>query len=284
MLSKVFSAAIQGIEAYPVTIETLAERGATFTIVGMADTAVKESYQRIMSAITQSGIKFSRRRVVINLAPADVKKEGAAFDLPMAIGVLAASEIIPTNNLTDCMIMGELSLDGSVLPVKGVLPMAVKARELGFRRLIVPEANVTEAAVVNKVEVYGVSTLSDAMLLLSDPEKSTLKPTVIDTRALFTADAGNFDFDFSEVKGQDSVKRAFEVACAGGHNLLMIGPPGAGKSMMAKRIPSILPPLSMAEALETTKIHSVAGKLSRGSMLMTRRPFRAPHHTVSPVA
>ncbi len=284
MLTKVFSAAIQGIEAYPVTIETLVERGATFTIVGMADTAVKESYQRIMSAINCSGVPVPHKRTVINLAPADVKKEGASFDLPMAIGVLASNESIPADHLADCMMMGELSLDGSVLPVKGVLPMAVRAREMGFRRLIVPEANVTEAAVVNRIEVFGVSHLSEAMALLSDPENCTLQPTVIDTRALFAADAGHFDFDFSEVKGQDSVKRAFEVACAGGHNLLMIGPPGAGKSMMAKRLPSILPPLSMAEALETTKIHSVAGKLQRGSMLMTRRPFRAPHHTVSPVA
>ncbi|MBD5204247.1 MAG: YifB family Mg chelatase-like AAA ATPase [Bacteroidales bacterium] len=284
MLTKVYSAAIQGIEAYPVTIETLVERGISFTIVGMADTAVKESYQRIMSAINHSGVQFVRKRTVINLAPADVKKEGASFDLPMAIGVLAAAEAIPSEHLAECMIMGELSLDGSVLPVKGVLPMAVKAREMGFKRLIVPEANVTEAAVVNRVEVYGVSTLAEAMILASDPSLSPLRPTVIDTRALFAADAYNFDLDFSEVKGQDTVKRAFEVACAGGHNLLMIGPPGAGKSMMAKRIPSILPPLSMAEALETTKIHSVAGKLRRGSMLMTRRPFRSPHHTVSPVA
>ena len=282
MLTKVYSASIQGIDAFPVTIETFGENGAMFSIVGMPDTAVKESQQRIVSAITHSGKKFPHRRTIINLAPADVKKEGAAFDLPMAIGVLSAHKEIPHEHLPDYMIMGELSLDGSVLPVKGVLPMAIKAREMGFKRLIVPEANVTEAAVVNKVEVYGVKNLKEAMDLLSG--ESDLKPTEIDTRKIFASESSVFDIDFSEVKGQEGVKRAFEVACAGGHNIIMIGPPGAGKSMMAKRLPTILPPLSLGEALETTKIHSVAGKLKRGSMLMTKRPFRTPHHTVSPVA
>ena len=282
MLTKVYSASIQGIDAFPVTIETFGEKGALFSIVGMPDTAVKESQQRMVSAVNHSGVTFPHRRTIINLAPADVKKEGAAFDLPMAIGVLSAHEIIPSEHLGDYMIMGELSLDGSVLPVRGVLPMAIKAREMGFKRLIVPEENVTEAAVVNKIEVYGVRNLSEAIALIS--EASDLKPTVIDTRKIFASQAECFDLDFSEVKGQESVKRAFEVACSGGHNILMVGPPGAGKSMMAKRLPTILPPLSLGEALETTKIHSVAGKLNRGSMLMTRRPFRTPHHTVSPVA
>ena len=282
MLTKIYSASIQGIDAFPVTIETYGEKGAIFSIVGMPDTAVKESQQRMVSAITHSGVQFPHRRTIINLAPADVKKEGASFDLPMALGVLSAHEVIPAVNLGDYMIMGELSLDGSVLPVKGVLPMAIKARELGFKKLIVPEANVTEAAVVNKVEVYGVKNLSEAIALVSNV--SELQPTVINTREIFAAQSSVFDLDFSEVKGQESVKRALEVACAGGHNLLMVGPPGAGKSMMAKRVPTILPPLSLGEALETTKIHSVAGKLTRGSMLMTRRPFRTPHHTVSPVA
>lgn len=282
MLTKVYTAAIQGIDAFPVTIETDGGNGSLFSIVGLPDTAVKESQQRMVSAVTHSGFTWPHRRTIINLAPADIKKEGASFDLPMAIGVLTAHEIVPVDSLADYMIMGELSLDGSVLPVKGALPMAVKAREMGFKRLIVPEENVTEAAVVNKIEVFGVKHLGEVVGLLSGT--SDLQPTRINTRELFAADAANFDFDFSEVKGQDSVKRAFEVACAGGHNLLMIGPPGAGKSMMAKRLPSILPPLSLGEALETTKIHSVAGKLSRGSMLMTRRPFRTPHHTVSPVA
>lgn len=282
MLTKVYSAAIQGVDAFPVTIETDGGAGSIFMIVGLPDTAVKESYQRMVSAISHSGVKFPRKGTTVNLAPADIKKEGAAFDLPMAIGVLSAHGIVPADHLADYMIMGELSLDGSVLPVKGALPMAVKARELGFRRLIVPEGNVTEAAVVNKIDVFGVRSLGEAIALIADA--SDLQPVKINTRELFAEKSEEFDFDFSEVKGQDSVKRAFEVACAGGHNLLMIGPPGAGKSMMAKRIPSILPPLSLGEALDTTKIHSVAGKLSRGSMLMTRRPFRTPHHTVSPVA
>ena len=282
MLTKIYSASIQGIDAFPVTIETYGEKGALFSIVGMPDTAVKESQQRMVSAINHSGVTFPHRRTIINLAPADVKKEGAAFDLPMALGVLSAHQVIPADHLSDYMIMGELSLDGSVLPVRGVLPMAIKAREMGFKKLIVPEANVTEAAVVNKVEVYGVKNLAEAIALISD--SSDLAPTVIDTRKIFAEESTIYDMDFSEVKGQDGVKRAFEVSCAGGHNILMVGPPGAGKSMMAKRVPTILPPLSLGEALETTKIHSVAGKLSRGSMLMTRRPFRTPHHTVSPVA
>ena len=282
MLTKVYSAAIQGIDAFPVTIETFGDKGALFSIVGMPDTAVKESQQRMVSAVNHSGVTFPHRRTIINLAPADVKKEGAAFDLPMALGVLTAHGMVPADHLSDYMIMGELSLDGSVLPVRGALPMAIKAREMGFKRLIVPESNVTEAAVVNRIEVFGVKNLAEAISLISGT--SDLEPTVIDTRAIFASEATLSDMDFSEVKGQESVKRAFEVACAGGHNLLMIGPPGAGKSMMAKRVPTILPPLSLGEALETTKIHSVAGKLSRGSMLMARRPFRTPHHTVSPVA
>lgn len=276
MLTKVYSAAIHGIDAFPVTIETMVENGTLFNIVGMADTAVKESHLRIQSALKSAGLQFTHMRTTINLAPADVKKEGASYDLPIAIGLLSAAETVKCANLSDYMITGELSLDGSVLPVKGALPIAVKARSMGLKRLIVPEANVTEAAVVNNIEVYGVRHINEVLDLLEG--KGELQPTRINTRELFAADFTRFDFDFSEVKGQDTVKRAFEVACSGGHNILMIGPPGAGKSMMAKRLPSILPPLGMAEALETTKIHSVAGKLTRGSMLMTKRPFRtAPH-------
>ena len=283
MITKVYSAAINGIDAYPVTIETVVSKGVGYQMIGLPDTAVKESYLRILPALEQSGMGWRHRKMVINLSPADVKKEGASFDLPIAVCMLAANEFIPSESLDGYMIAGELSLDGSVLPVRGVLPMAILARRMGYRRLIVPIDNVTEAAVVNNIEVYGVKSLSEAASLIKG-EAEELRPTVIDTRSMFRHHAGNFEFDFSEVKGQDSVKRAFEVACAGGHNILMIGPPGAGKSMMAKRIPSILPPLGMAEALETTKIHSVAGKLHKGSMLMTCRPFRTPHHTVSPVA
>lgn len=282
MLTKLYSAAIEGIDAFPVTIETSVEKGVGFTIVGMADTAVKESYTRIIAALNYSGIKFPHRRTVINLAPADVKKEGASFDLPMALGVLASNELIPAEVLSDYMVTGELSLDGTVLPVKGALPIAIKARAMGFKRLIVPSGNVTEAAVVNKLEVYGVDTINQAVAIMKG--ESDMSPCHVDTRSLFARAVGTFDFDFSEVKGQEAVKRAFEIACAGGHNILLIGSPGAGKSMMAKRLPTILPPLTMQEALETTKIHSVAGKLQRGSMLMTSRPFRTPHHTVSPVA
>lgn len=282
MLTKVYSASIQGIDAMAVTIETDIGRGAAYNVSGLADTTVKESYDRIVAAMQHSGFSFPHMRITINLAPADVKKEGSGFDLPITIGLLTASEQLKEPDLNQYMLAGELSLDGSLLPVKGALPMAVKARAMGLKRLIVPEANVTEAAVVDRLEVYGARNLRDVAEIMTGT--STLQPMRIDTRALFARDAGHFDFDFSEVKGQESVKRAFEVACAGGHNLLMVGPPGAGKSMMAKRLPSILPPLSMGEALETTKIHSVAGKLRRGDMLMTSRPFRTPHHTVSPVA
>lgn len=282
MLTKVYSASIQGIDAMAITIETDIGKGAAYNVSGLADTTVKESYDRIVAAMQHSGFSFPRMRITINLAPAGVKKEGSGFDLPITIGLLTASEQLKVPDLNQYMLAGELSLDGSLLPVKGALPIAVKARAMGLKRLIVPEANVTEAAVVDRLEVYGARNLRDVAEIMTGT--SALQPMRIDTRALFARDAGHFDFDFSEVKGQESVKRAFEVACAGGHNLLMVGPPGAGKSMMAKRLPSILPPLSMGEALETTKIHSVAGKLRRGDMLMTSRPFRTPHHTVSPVA
>lgn len=282
MFTKTNGAAVQGIDALMIKIEVSVEQGFGFCIVGLPDTAVKESYQRILSAVKMCGIEFPHRKVVVNMSPADVKKEGSAYDLPLAIAVLAADEKVTADRLERFMLMGELSLDGSLQPIKGVLPMAIKAREHGLDGIIVPKANVMEAAVVNNLNVYGADNILEVIGFFNNTYD--LQPTVVDTREMFRRQVDHFDFDFSEVKGQEIVKRAFEVACAGGHNILLIGSPGSGKSMMAKRLPSILPPLTLQEALETTKIHSVAGKLKQGSMLMTQRPFRSPHHTISPVA
>lgn len=273
---------MQGIDALVVTIEVNCSKGIRFLMVGLPDAAVKESHERIQSALTHNNYKFPRRQVIINMSPADIRKEGAAYDLPLAIGLLAADEQISAEKLPHYMLMGELSLDGSILPIKGALPMAIKAREMGFKGIIVPQDNVREAAVVNNLDVYGVKHLSEVVEFFDG--KADLTPTVFDTRAEFYASYNKTDLDFSDVKGQENVKRAFEVAAAGGHNIILIGPPGAGKSMMAKRLPSILPPLTLQEALETTKIHSVAGNMRGGQSLLAQRPFRAPHHTISSVA
>mgnify|MGYP001055074352 CR=1 FL=1 len=282
MLVKVYGASVQGLSAIPVTIEVNASRGIKFFLVGLPDSAVKESHERIVAAIENSGFRFPSRQIVVNMAPADIRKEGAGYDLPLAIGILAADDKVRLDKLAHTMMLGELSLDGSLQPVKGALSVAIKAREMGFEHLIVPEQNVREAAVVNRLKVYGAAHIGQVIRFLN--EDAGLAPLDVDTRAEFYARQAEFDFDFADVKGQAYVKRALEVAAAGGHNVIMIGPPGSGKSMMAKCLPSILPPLSLAESLETTQVHSVAGKLTGDSSLIARRPFRAPHHTISQVA
>lgn len=282
MLVKVFGAAVYGIDAIPITIEVNCTKGIKFMLVGLPDASVKESHERILSALQVNGFKFPRQQVIINMSPADIKKEGSAYDLPLAIGILAASESIATNKLEAYMLMGELSLDGSILPIKGALPIAIKARELGFKGLIVPKKNAKEAGVVNDLEVYGVENIIEVINFYNGT--GSLTPVVINTREEFTENQHLFSTDFSDVKGQENVKRAIEVAAAGGHNVIMIGPPGAGKSMIAKRISTILPHLTLQEALETTKIHSIAGKIKADTSLMALRPFRAPHSTISNVA
>lgn len=282
MLVKVFGAAVQGIDATIITIEVNSSRGCMFYLVGLPDSAVKESHRRIISALQVNGYKMPTTSLTINMAPADIRKEGAAYDLPLAIGILAASETISSDKLSKYLIMGELSLDGTIQPIKGALPIAIKAREEKFEGLIVPQQNAREAAVVNNLKVYGVNNIKEVIEFFNDERE--LEATIVNTRDEFFAQQSLYEFDFSEVKGQENVKRALEVAAAGGHNIIMVGSPGSGKSMMAKRLPSILPPLSLSESLETTKIHSVAGKLSRNSSLITKRPFRDPHHTISQVA
>lgn len=282
MLVKSYAAAVQGISATVVTIEVNCTKGIQFFLVGLPDVAVRESHERIISALQVSGYKFPRNRIVINMAPADIRKEGSSYDLPLAIGILAAAEELDASRLGHYMMMGELSLDGSLKPVKGILPIAIKAHEEGFKGFIVPKQNAREAAVVNDLDVYGVSTIKEVIEFIAG--RRDLEPTVVNTREEFYARQLQFEADFSDVRGQENVKRALEVAAAGSHNLILIGPPGSGKSMLAKRLPSILPPFTLQESLETTKIHSVAGKIGLDTSLMTQRPFRSPHHTISNVA
>lgn len=289
MLIKCYGAAPQGIDAVIVTIEVHAVPGFEFTLVGLPDSAVKESHERIVAALTVNGYNKPRHTLTINMAPADIKKEGAAYDLPLAIGMLAAEEEVKTALLEQYMIMGELSLDGTLQPIQGVLPMALAARKAGFKGLILPELNAREAAVVTGLEVYGLKNLQEVVRFFNQIQ--IFEPTYVDTALEFASHAFTSDLDFSDVRGQENVRRAMEVAAAGGHNMLMVGPPGAGKSMMAKRLPSILPPLNLEEALETTKIYSVSGLMARrkesdgmSSALIVQRPFRSPHHTVTDVA
>ena len=282
MLVKVYGAAVQGVDATIVTIEVNTSKGIKFFLVGLPDTAVKESYERIRAALLNTGYKFPRNQITVNMAPADIRKEGSAYDLPIAIGILAAGDVVVSDKLPRYLIMGELGLDGNLMPIKGALPIAIKARELGYEGFILPSQNAREAAVVNNLNVYGVDNIVQVIRFLNGED--TLDPTIVNTREEFYAHQDSFEFDFSEVKGQENVKRAFEVAAAGSHNIILIGPPGSGKSMMAKRLPSILPPLSLSESLETTKIHSVAGRLGKDASLVAVRPFRSPHHTISSVA
>ncbi|SFD14802.1 magnesium chelatase family protein [Chitinophaga sp. CF118] len=283
MIVKTFGSALQGVEAISIVIEiNVATKGTKFYIVGLPDNAVKESERRIESAITNIGYRFPRFRTVVNMAPADIRKAGSAYDLPIALCLIAASGQINGEQLQHYTIMGELSLDGTILPVRGALPMAIQAKQEGFKGLILPAQNAREAAMVDNLNVYGVTHLSEVISFLLDP--ASLQPVVVNTKDEFFSAQHHFDIDFNDVKGQYTIKRAMEISASGGHNALLIGPPGAGKTMLARRLSTILPPLSLQEALETTKIHSVAGKLPAHASLITQRPFRSPHHTISDTA
>ena len=282
MMIKTYASAVHGIDATTITIETEVSQGICFFLVGLPDSAVKESQQRIESALRLNDYKWPRQKIVINMAPADLRKEGSSYDLPLAVAIMAASDQIKSDKLEKFVLMGELSLDGTLQPIKGALPIAIKAREEGFEGFILPKQNAREAAVVDKLKIYGVENIKQVVDFLN--EDVDLEPTIVNTREEFYKMLNHSDVDFSDVKGQENVKRALEIAAAGGHNVIMIGPPGAGKTMLAKRIPTILPPFTLHEALETTKIHSVVGRIDKDTSLMTERPFRAPHHTISDVA